>query len=119
MAGDFKRTNTLTKPFSILTQMISSNLSLNGPISLHCFNHDKSRKMMNNYFLILIIYLEVAVCLSDNQVHVYQAGTTKLLQTLSEHTMRVTAIDWHPQTDLLLTCSMDRNAYVWQRKVML
>lgn len=30
--------------------------------------------------------------------------------------MRVTAIDWHPQSSRILTCSQDRNAYVWTLK---
>lgn len=32
---------------------------------------------------------------------------------MDEHDQLVTGIDWAPQTDRLVTCSEDRNAYVW------
>jgi actin related protein 2/3 complex subunit 1A/1B len=32
---------------------------------------------------------------------------------LSEHDMAVTSIDWAPKTNRIVTCSRDKNAYVW------
>lgn len=37
-----------------------------------------------------------------------------LLHTLSEHDKLVTSIDWAPNSNRIVTCSQDRNAYVWQ-----
>jgi len=37
----------------------------------------------------------------------------ELETTLKEHDSVVTGIDWAPKTNRLLTCSQDRNAYVW------
>lgn len=33
--------------------------------------------------------------------------------TLDQHDLRVTGIDWAPNTNRIVTCSSDRNAYVW------
>ena len=33
--------------------------------------------------------------------------------TLSQHDLLVTGIDWAPRTNRIVTCSADRNAYVW------
>ncbi len=35
------------------------------------------------------------------------------LSTLDQHDLRVTGIDWAPKTNRIVTCSADRNAYVW------
>jgi len=32
---------------------------------------------------------------------------------LQEHDQLVTGIDWSPKTNRIVTCSQDRNAYVW------
>ena len=32
---------------------------------------------------------------------------------LDQHDIRVTGIDWAPSTNRIVTCSADRNAYVW------
>ena len=32
---------------------------------------------------------------------------------LNEHDMLISAMDWHPETNFLVTCSHDRNAFVW------
>ena len=34
---------------------------------------------------------------------------------LAEHDLMVTSIDWAPVSNLIVTCSQDRNAYVWER----
>ena len=33
--------------------------------------------------------------------------------TLNEHDMLISAMDWHSETNFLVTCSHDRNAFVW------
>lgn len=38
---------------------------------------------------------------------------THLRTTVAQHDKLVTGIDWAPNTDRLVTCSQDRNAYVW------
>jgi len=36
--------------------------------------------------------------------------------TLSEHSQRVTGIDWAPNSNRIVTCSADRNAFVWMNE---
>jgi len=36
--------------------------------------------------------------------------------TLSEHDKLITSIDWAPNSNRIVTCSQDRNAYVWQEQ---
>ena len=36
---------------------------------------------------------------------------------LDQHDIRVTGIDWAPNTNRIVTCSADRNAYVWNLMV--
>jgi len=38
----------------------------------------------------------------------------KKLHVLEEHDMLISAIDWSPVTNNIVTCSHDRNAFVWQ-----
>ena len=38
---------------------------------------------------------------------------------LDQHDIRVTGIDWAPNTNRIVTCSADRNAYVWNLMVSL
>lgn len=73
------------------------------PLTAHAFNADRSR---------------VAVCENSSDVTIYRrAGTAAGWEreaTLTEHDKLVTSIDWAPKSDRLVTCSQDRNAYVWQ-----
>jgi actin related protein 2/3 complex subunit 1A/1B len=58
----------------------------------------------------------VEIALSNsNQVLIYQlsASTPQLIHTLSQHDQLVTCIDWAPTTNRIVSCSQDRNAYVW------
>lgn len=41
------------------------------------------------------------------------AGSWHVISTLKAHDLRVTGIDWAPNTNRIVTCSADRNAYVW------
>lgn len=75
------------------------HLSLS-PLTAHAFNADRSK---------------VAVSPNSNQVHIYAtsaAGWT-LEHVLEEHDKLVTGIDWAPNSNRIVTCSQDRNAYVW------
>jgi len=69
-------------------------------ITAHAWNGDHSK---------------VALSPNNNEVHIYKrAGNDfELENTLKEHDSVVTGIDWAPKTNRLLTCSQDRNAYVW------
>lgn len=70
------------------------------PLTAHSFNADRS---------------QVAVCPNTNEVQIYSTNgpTWVLLHTLSEHDKLVTSIDWAPNSNRIVTCSQDRNAYVW------
>jgi len=70
------------------------------PITAHSFNGDRS---------------SFAICPNTTDVQIYSqaGGEYRLMDTLSEHDKTLTSIDWAPQTNRLLTCSQDRNAYVW------
>jgi len=54
-----------------------------------------------------------------NKIHIYEtkgdSDTTKWVRkwTLQEHTKQVMDIDWAPESNLILSASQDRNAYVW------
>ncbi|CCU97432.1 unnamed protein product [Malassezia sympodialis ATCC 42132] len=70
------------------------------PLTAHAFNADRSR---------------VAVSPNTNEILIYAmtpAGWV-LEHTLVEHDKVVTGLDWAPRTNRLVSCSQDRNAYVW------
>lgn len=71
-----------------------------GPLTAHAFNADRSK---------------VAVSPNSNEVSIYASTPSGwvLEHTLKEHDKLVTGIDWAPQSNRLVTCSQDRNAYVW------
>lgn len=71
-----------------------------GPLSASAFSPDRS---------------QLATCPNNNTVEIYNKGRDgwDLQTTLSEHDKVVTAISWAPKTNRLVTCSQDRNAYVW------
>ncbi|PWN29790.1 WD40 repeat-like protein [Jaminaea rosea] len=70
------------------------------PLTAHAFNADRSK---------------VAVSPNSNEVHIYASSANgwTLEHVLNEHDKLVTGIDWAPQSNRLVTCSQDRNAYVW------
>ncbi|KAJ2510712.1 ARP2/3 actin-organizing complex subunit Sop2, partial [Coemansia sp. RSA 2049] len=57
----------------------------------------------------------VALCPNSNEVQIYGRSGTQwtLLHVLKEHDLLVTSIDWAPRTNRIVTCSQDKNAYVW------
>ncbi|KAI9004054.1 WD40-repeat-containing domain protein [Gaertneriomyces semiglobifer] len=76
-------------------------LFIGQPITCHAFNKDRT---------------QVAVSPNNHVVEIYEkvAGSWALKHTLDEHDRLVTGIDWAPETNRIVTCSQDRNAYVWE-----
>lgn len=70
------------------------------PISCHAYSGNLSR---------------LALSPNNNLVHIYQQQDPTWVEetVLSQHDLRITSIDWAPKTDRIVTCSADRNAYVW------
>jgi len=53
---------------------------------------------------------------NNNEVTIYRRdgkGGWSLEAVLNQHDLRVSAIDWAPKSNRIVTCSADRNAYVW------
>ena len=75
-----------------------------GPLTAHSFNSDRTK---------------VAVCPNSSDVLIYSRSDISptsswvLEHTLSEHDKLVTSIDWAPNSNRIVSCSQDRNAYVW------
>lgn len=70
------------------------------PITCHAWNKGRN---------------QIALTPNNNEVHIYQrvSNDYQLLDVLNEHDLRVNGIDWAPHTNRIVTCSADRNAYVW------
>ncbi|XP_044735195.1 actin-related protein 2/3 complex subunit 1A-B [Chrysoperla carnea] len=72
------------------------------PITCHAWNHDRS---------------QIAFSPNNHEVHIYDARDntpeSKPLDILNRHDLRVMGIDWAPKTNRIVTCAVDRNAYVW------
>lgn len=70
------------------------------PITAHSFSADRQ---------------QVAICQNTDNVQIYnlQGDSWALEHTLTDHDKLVTSIDIAPKTGRILTCSQDRNAYVW------
>ncbi|KAI8870259.1 putative actin-related protein 2/3 complex subunit 1A [Ramicandelaber brevisporus] len=70
-------------------------------VKQHAFNRDRS---------------QVVVCTNSNTAQIYaqsSGGSWTLLHTLAEHDLLVTGVDWAPNTNRIVTCGQDKNAYVW------
>lgn len=72
------------------------------PVTCHAWNKDCT---------------EIALSPNNNEIDIYKrAGAEwKLIDTLNQHDLRVTAIDWAKNANRIVTCSVDRNAYVWTK----
>ncbi|KAB0791997.1 hypothetical protein PPYR_13958 [Photinus pyralis] len=70
------------------------------PITCHAWNKEKT---------------QIAISPNNHEVHVYQrnASDWKMIDNLNQHDLRVMGIDWAPNTNRIVTCAVDRNAYVW------
>lgn len=76
-------------------------LFVNEPISSHAFNKDLSQVVVSN---------------ASAETHIFKKGAGGkyvLDTTLKEHLERVTSVDWAPNSNRIVTCAGDRNAYVW------
>uniref|UniRef100_A0A8D0H6K8 Actin-related protein 2/3 complex subunit n=1 Tax=Sphenodon punctatus TaxID=8508 RepID=A0A8D0H6K8_SPHPU len=73
------------------------------PISCHAWNKDQT---------------QIAVSPNNHMVHIYQRAENrwKKIHELTEHSGRITGIDWAPNSNCIVTCAVDRNAYVWTLK---
>lgn len=69
-------------------------------ITAHSFSGDRSS-------------LAISPNTSEVQIYTQVGGDFQLSSTLKEHDKAVTSIDWAPSSNRILTCSQDRNAYVW------
>lgn len=71
------------------------------PITSHAFSADRS---------------QLAVSLNSNDAQIFSNNGQEWVptETLSEHDKLITSIDWAPNSNRIVTCSQDRNAYVWQ-----
>lgn len=51
----------------------------------------------------------------NNEMHIaeFRDGAFTVKHVLREHDQRITALDWAAQTNRIVSCSEDRNAYVW------
>jgi actin related protein 2/3 complex, subunit 1A/1B len=94
------------KTFFFANKMAAPNISqLAQVITCHAFNGDCSM---------------VAICPNNNEIRVFVRGSDGKFDRespkwiLSEHDQVVTGIDWAPQSNRLVSCSQDRNAYVWE-----
>eukprot|EP01038_Epipyxis_sp_PR26KG_P015352 gene15352-20687_t len=67
-------------------------------ISCHAWNRDKTM---------------LAISPNSNEIHIYETNTWRKIDTLTEHDLQVSAIDWSAATNKIVSCSHDRNAFVW------
>jgi len=85
-----------------MTSKIISTFGGVEPISTHAWSADGKN---------------LAISHNNKQVKVYKESTRpgkwEATATLDQHDLRVTGIDWAPKTNRIVTCSADRNAYVW------
>lgn len=63
----------------------------------------------------MLLFLEIAFSLNSNDIIICKnhKGHWSTTATLSAHDLRVTSIDWAPESNRIVTCGADRNAYVW------
>ncbi|XP_043941057.1 actin-related protein 2/3 complex subunit 1A-B-like [Protopterus annectens] len=73
------------------------------PISCHAWNKD---------------HTQLAISTNDHTVQIYQkdGNEWKKIHELAEHNGNITGIDWAPNSNRIVTCAVDRNAYVWSLK---
>ncbi|KAI9224327.1 WD40-repeat-containing domain protein [Blastocladiella britannica] len=76
-------------------------LSIPAPVSAFAFNANRS---------------QVALCPNTTEVHIYTLQGDQSYahtHTLAKHDQLVTGIDWAHRSNRIVTCSQDRNGYVW------
>lgn len=59
-------------------------------------------------------FTEIAIAPDNIEVHIYgrDGPNWKLVDVLKQHNLRVMGIDWAANTNLIVTCAIDRKAYV-------
>lgn len=67
-------------------------------ISCHAWNFDKTM---------------LAISPNNNEIHIFETVNWRRLHVLSEHDLLVSSIDWSAATNKIVSCSHDRNAFVW------
>jgi len=82
------------------------SVSIAKNFSCHSWNKDQS---------------QIALCPNNNEICIFNTNGDdemkkwgKPIHTLTEHGMFVSAIDWHPESNNIVTSGHDRNAYVWK-----
>jgi len=70
------------------------------PITCHAWNKDRT---------------QIALSPNNHEIHIYkrEGNDWKLTNLLTQHDLRVMGIDWGHNTNRIVTCAADRNAYVW------
>jgi len=61
----------------------------------------------------------LASCGGDGTCIIYEIGSFEVLQTFSRHEKGVTALSWSPDDSMIVTCSEDRHATLWDVNVSL
>ena len=51
------------------------------------------------------------MCPNNNELHIYDASTWEIKHQLFEHDLVISGMDWSPQSNYIVTCSHDRNAF--------
>lgn len=71
-----------------------------GPITCHAWNKDRK---------------QVAVSASSSEIYIFEwsNGDWVNIHTLKEHDLPITGLDWAPNTNRIVSCSQDKNAFVW------
>lgn len=76
------------------------NLDITGSITCHAWNRDNT---------------QIALSPNSKEVLIFKRNGSGWIktQTLTEHSSKVLSIDWAPNSDRIVTCGSDKNAYVW------
>lgn len=77
------------------------NLFVGGSITCHAWNKDRTQIALSPNSKDVLIYTKTS------------SGGWQLTQTLNEHSSKVLSIDWAPNSNSIVTCGADKNAYVW------
>ena len=75
-------------------------LGVSGGLHCHCWSQDSSM-------------LAVSHGARAASVYTRRGSGWERVSELDQHDLMVTSIDWAPRSNRIVTCSQDRNAYVW------
>uniref|UniRef100_A0A4W5MHK1 Zgc:86896 n=1 Tax=Hucho hucho TaxID=62062 RepID=A0A4W5MHK1_9TELE len=73
------------------------------PLSCHAWNKNRTQIAVSPNSSVVIIYEK-------------KGNEWAKIHELTEHSGRITGIDWAPDSNRIVTCASDRNAYVWTLK---